>query len=168
MNKLYIFNCLPEGKQHEVAQLVSDYTNGKLGEKPQMLPIEPAMVWQKHLGVVALHEEAFSGFIGATTPEKHNGNTMPEVGSLWVPAEHRQKGIAHKLIQVVTKLLNQQGHTPYAFCNSLSQAIFEQSDYAEVETGEVPACALSACTACPMKPSNGGCCDNILLFKGGK
>jgi hypothetical protein len=162
----YFFNSLLVPKQEEVADMVSAYTTGQLGEKPQMLPVKPAEIWKKHVGVVALEDEVFMGYIGATEPQQHNGLMMPEVGSLWVPKQHRNKGVAHGLISVVSRSLRELQNTPYAFCNPLSKPIFERSGYIEAAADSVPSSAFSACGPCPMKLDLGGCCDEVLVFVG--
>jgi len=161
------FAGLPATQQEEIAALVSSYTKGLLGEIPQMLPVEPEDLWNKQLGYVALADQAFAGYIGASPPEVNNGSLMAEVGTLWVPLEHRKKGIAHQLINVISQDLHLGGQLPYAFGNKLSQPIFEILGYQAAPDTAVPPSALGACALCPAKPDQGGCCDTILVFEGG-
>lgn len=160
------FDGLNSSSQQEIANLVSLYTTGELGEKPQMLPVSPAEILEKRMGFVALYKSNFAGFIGAKHPEDWNGRLMSEVGSLWVPESFRKRGIARKLVQIISYELTKLGELPYAFCNSLSLPIFSSLGYRPAGTKEMPSCAYAACIDCPMKPSK-GCCDTALIFKGG-
>ncbi len=164
--KLEIFCSLPFGKQEEFAEQISDYTQGKLDGSPQMLPVSPLDIHQKYVGVVALEGDIFAGYIAAIQPEDHNGQLMSEVGTLWVPTEHRNKGIAHRLVGSITKSLMAIDTQPYALCNPLSEGIFKGTDYVEGTAGDIPPSAISLCGNCPAKPVGGGCCDKILLYKG--
>ena len=162
--QLRLFNSLPGEVQAETAGLISAYTKGELGEKPQMLPVEPIDIYQKHLGVVALRDDVFSGYVGATNPIRHNELKMLEVGSLWVPEQHRGKGVAHSLVSFITKSLLQLGETPYAFCNPLSKPIFIELGYVEGMPELIPPAAYSECERCPLKPANSHCCDDALIY----
>jgi len=161
------FSDLPSHKQLEIAQSISDYTKGKLGEKPQMLKAELPDIFHKYMGFIALHDNVFAGYIGATQPEIHNEVTMSEVGTLWVPIEHRNIGIARVLVSIVTTKLLTESITPYVFCNPLSEGIFRHEIYTDAQNHEVPPAAFIACNGCEMKPNNSNsCCDKVLIFKG--
>ncbi|HEY4963169.1 MAG TPA: GNAT family N-acetyltransferase [Candidatus Saccharimonadales bacterium] len=161
------FDDLDGELKSKVAEWVSEYTQGKMDETPQMLPIAEEDVYKKHLGVAAFIDEEFSGYIAAIDPESHNGNLMSEVGSLCVPKEFRNMGIGGKLIHVITgHLVSAQIH-PYAFTNPLSTPLFMVEDYLKAESALIPPSALRACLSCPMKPECDGCCDNILIYGGG-
>lgn len=164
---IHEFGTLDPDLQASVANQVSDYTNGKLGEIPQMLPITPEAVMQKQLGVVVLHESTFAGYVGATNPIFHNDTSMLEVGSLWVTGEYRKKGLAHVMVSSITRKLVERQYLPYAFCNSLSLPIFKSVGYVETCSKSVPSCALDACSDCPMKPKT-DCCDTIVIYDGSK
>lgn len=166
--EIHRFNELPYEKQHEIAVLISLYTKGRLGEKPQMLPVEPADIMAKHLGFAALEsEDDFAGYVGAIEPVQYSGVAMPEVGSLWVPLGHRKKGIAHGLVESVSHELAAMGELPYALCNSLSLKIFEQTGYQPAGMEDIPPAAIAACANCPFNPKNGQCCDTPMIFAGG-
>lgn len=160
------FDSLDSSSQQEIAGLISSYTTGGMGEKPQMLAVSPVAILEKHIGFVALQEGNFAGFVGAKKPEDWNGNLMSEVGSLWVPEGFRERGIAHKLVEVISNELTELGKLPYAFCNPLSLPIFSSLGYKPAIAKEMPAHVYDACVDCPMKPSR-GCCDTALIFKGG-
>lgn len=165
----HIFNELSDSMQHEIAQHISDYTYGKLGEKPQMLAVKPEDIMKKFLGIVALQTATFAGYIGALEPETHNTQSMLEVGSLYVPATHRKQGIAHGLITTISKQLDANGHTPYAFCNPDSILIFNEEGYENAEAGEVPESAFGLCgtmDSCKLKTKSDLCCDTIVIHKG--
>lgn len=163
---IHEFGGLHFDMQASIAEQVSEYTSGNMGETPQMLPITAEAVMQKHLGVVALHNDVLAGYVGATNPIFHIGTPMLEVGSLWVPGEYRKQGIAHMLIDAITSKLIENNYLPYAFCNSLSLPIFKNIGYFETCSKSVPSCAIEACFECPMKPKT-DCCDTILVYSGG-
>ena len=163
--ELHNFNNLAANEQQDVAERISAYTKGFLGEQPQMLPVEAEAVLGKHMGVVALFGQEFAGYIGATEPDTHNGAKMPEVGSLWVPEAFRNQGIAKKLVKVISADLLALDELPYAFCNPLSLPIFIKAGYEQAGTEEVPPVALTLCKVCPKRPPT-GCCDTLLILKG--
>lgn len=178
--KIVDFKDLQPQSQLIVAERVSDYTKVKLGEKPQMLPVEPGEVEAKFCGAVALTEvmekfcgtvvlaledRVLCGYIGAAPIEVHGTQEMTEVGTLWVPTKYRRQRIAHSLVAAVTKKVLFRGVLPYAFCNKLSLPIFTDSGYLESEPEKIPTGAFSACQRCPAKPEN-GCCDTIVLYPG--
>lgn len=162
---IQLFSKLQVLKKMEVAQLLSDYTNGKLGEIPQMLPVSVSDIRSKHVGIVALQSGNTVGYVGAITPESWQGKPMAEVGSLMVLPAFRKQGVAHTLVAAISKELVKSGVVPYAFCNPASKPIFEQTGYALAATAAVPASAFSACGKCPMQPAN-GCCDQVLVYGG--
>ncbi|HSX33598.1 MAG TPA: GNAT family N-acetyltransferase [Candidatus Saccharimonadales bacterium] len=161
------FTSLPEATQEQVARLLAAYTNGQLGELPQMLPVSAADIYAKHAGFTALHgpSSALVGYVGALPPALWNGQPMCEVGSLWVSPSFRKQGIAHAAVRTITAHLLAAHELPYAFCNPLSEPIFEQSGYREASSADVPSSALSACSTCPLQPAH-GCCDKILVYGG--
>ena len=161
------FRGLSEIEQRRVADLVSDYTHGKSGESPQMLPVQSGDILEKEFGAVALLGQHFSGYIGAATPEKHKKIAMSEIGTLWVPRVNRGKNTAHLLVDHMTSEVARVGIKPYAFCNPLSLHIFEELMYSPKASGDVPASALSACHYCTAKPAT-GCCDTIVVYEGDK
>lgn len=163
---IHEFGDLHPNAQVSIAEQVSEYTNGKLGEIPQMLPVSPQTVMQKRLGVVALHKGKLAGYVGATNPIAYSTTEMLEVGSLWVPDRYRENGIAHALVGSITSTLVRKQYLPYAFCNTLSLPIFKSAGYDEVCSKSVPTCALEACSTCPMKPKT-DCCDTIMMYGGG-
>jgi len=161
---IQLFSELPEAQKAEVAKLLSAYTNGELGEAPQMLPVSPEDIYNKHIGLVALESGAAVGYVGALAPETWSGKPMSEVGSLMVLPAFRRQGIAHKLVGAISHIMAAVGELPYAFCNPSSIGVFGESGYAEAVAGEVPPSAFSACNKCPMKPPT-GCCDKVVIYK---
>jgi N-acetylglutamate synthase-like GNAT family acetyltransferase len=164
--EIHNMETLLSGFQLDIADQVSQYTKGNMGEKPQMLPVGPSDVLDKFIGYAALENGQLAGYMGAVTPEEHNLVGMSEVGTLWVPEQYRGQGIAHALIDIVTADVVGKDLKAYAFCNPLSQSIFEERGYAITGPESVPATALSACSTCPMKSLKKGCCDTILIYTG--
>lgn len=161
MLEFVTFRTLPAGVQDEFAKKISNYTNGLEGEQPQMLPVEPEDIHTK-MGLVALRDREFAGYIGALDPIEHHGSWMSEVGTLWVPEGYRGQKIATILSLGMSLLLENDGVTPYVFCNPLSQGVFAGIGYVQAAGSEVPTVALEACATCPSKPAS-GCCDTILI-----
>ena len=160
------FTTLDALTQQYVAGQVSDFTNGRLGEQPQMLPVTPEDIISRHCGVVAMSENIFCGYIGAESPDSYKGNNMSEVGTLWVPDSFRHQKIASRLVKAATEEVASKGSVPYAFCNPLSLTVFTRSGYDPAEAAEIPAVAFNACKDCPVKPMS-GCCDTTVVYKGG-
>ena len=72
--------------QQMFASYVSAFTNGELGEVPQMMPVTPDEVFQKQLAFV-LHEGATPhGFIAASQSDMWHGSAMTEVGTFHLRA----------------------------------------------------------------------------------
>lgn len=163
--EIYGWDDLPTKDQVYVADLVASYTQGEMGEKPQMLPVTAQEVQDKFMAVIATSEGVFAGYAAAAQPASHVGQEMSEVGSLWVPSEYRGQGIAHKLVQQVSEKVQQRSVVPFAFCNPLSVNVFLNSGYAEAAPEEIPVEAFSLCASCPMKPV-AGCCDTTVVYKG--
>ncbi|HSW99475.1 MAG TPA: GNAT family N-acetyltransferase [Patescibacteria group bacterium] len=163
---LCAFERLPPERQESFAELISGYTKGYFGETPpQMIPVEPEAVLQKHLGVIALGDnETFRGYVGAKPLETHDNVVMSEVGTLLVPPEFQKKGYARLLVGRITAKLATDGVTPYAFCNPLSEGVFKRSGYKEVGPRAIPTAAFDACCWCPKWAADDGCCDKLLIF----
>lgn len=143
----------------------SAYTHGNTNEKPQMLAVSAGQVAAKYVGFVAVAKGDFYGYIGAAAPQQWKENIMSEVGTLWVPAAHRNQGIAHQLIRAVASTLVEQNVVPYAFCNPLSASIFKSEGYDEISPCSVPASAFDLCAQCPKKTAE-GCCDRMMEYQG--
>ena len=164
--EIHIFEDLPLETQQYVANQVSDYTNGKLGEQPQMVPQQPEEIFGRQVGIIALNKGLLAGYIGAKNPEFHNGCNMSAVGSLCVFSEYRNNGLARTLIGVITIGLVELNQKPYARGNKNSMGIFKQIGYVHAHAQDVPPSALDACKICPNKPVDSDHCDNILVFRG--
>ena len=159
------FPELPPNEQEAIAQEIADYTQGKTGEIPQMLPVTPEEIFGKYAGWVALQNSEFAGYVGATDPEEWQEQQMSEVGTLWVPKAHQKQGIGHGLLGNITQDLTDQLIVPYGFGNKFSLQLFIDSLYTVADATAVPASALTLCVKCPAKPS-AGCCDTIVVFRG--
>lgn len=160
MLEIIVFGRLPVDTQDEFARKIAQYTNGLEGEQPQMLPVEPDDVRQR-LGLVALYNKEFAGYISATDPIEHNGSSMSEVGTLWVPRQYRGQKIATMLGVCMNVLLEKDGVTPYVFCNPLSNGVFTGIGFVPATGDDLPSGAFDACAICPVRPAT-GCCDVIL------
>lgn len=147
----------------EVALQVSDYTNGRMGEQPLMLAITSEEVFAKYSGAVALQDDVYAGYIGALMPEGWLGSTMSEMGTLVTFPEFRKQGVAHKLVDALTKDLVSDTITPYALCNKFSLSIFQDNGFSIEPVDVIPASALTLCAACPSKPPE-GCCDTVVVW----
>jgi N-acetylglutamate synthase-like GNAT family acetyltransferase len=159
------FSELEIAMQNDVALNVAAYTNGQLGEIPQMLPVQPEDVFNKYVGFVALQDKSFIGFVGSAEPIEWAGMLMPEVGTLLVQKEYRMHGVANSLVRVISDYLLGEGLQPFAFCNSKSNSIFRRNGYLDAVNGEIPDSAFGLCTGCKNKPAT-GCCDRVVIYTG--
>lgn len=171
MNEITIQSLseLTKDRQLEIAQLVENYTHGRIGEKPKMLAVTVDAVLKKHLVKVALGaSDVFQGVIAGDTPELHEDQLMIETGMLWVPSTFRGKGTAHTLVKVATHALVLEGLKPYAFCNDKSLSIFEDSGYVQTTPCALPSVAFEYCkTQCDHKFKAGKCCDVQVIYDKG-
>ncbi|MCA9347848.1 hypothetical protein KC867_00385 [Candidatus Saccharibacteria bacterium] len=165
--EIYNWEDLPANNQESIANLVSSYTQGQLGEQPQMLPVTTKEVCAKFSGAVAMACGTFSGYVAAAQPIAHAGSTMSEIGSLWVPLNYRGQGIAQKLVGHISSDVSNKDVVPFAFCNQLSLGVFLVSGYTHAKPEEIPVESFSFCSNCPAKPE-AGCCDTTLVYKGGE
>ena len=163
--ELYNWEELNPSNQIEIAALVSSYTNGDLYENPQMLPVSTQEIFAKHMGVVAMTGNVFTGYVSSTIPMTHEGKDMSEVGSLWVPAAHQRQGIAHKLVETISLAIYRADVIPYAFCNPSSKPVFLDSKFSDASYETIPPKAFVLCANCPKKPLN-GCCDSTVIYNG--
>ncbi len=159
------FSEVGHNLQIATAHLVAAYTNGELGDMPQMLPVSPEEIFNKHVGFIALSNDSFAGYVGAANPIEWGGHLMSEVGSLWVPDVFRKHGVANSLVQTMSEYLLEQSLLPFAFCNSKSNSIFKRNGYLDAVNGEIPDSAFGLCTGCKNKPAN-GCCDRVVIYTG--
>lgn len=161
------FGSLETDTQIQIAETVAFYTQGGASEELQMLPVDSNKVLNKYLSYVALDvtesEPAFAGFIAAAQPKEHKDRKLSEVGTLYVPSEYRKQGIATSLLQTITKALELQTITPFAFVNPTSRPIFTSEGYVPANTDQLFKGVFSPCQSCPKLPINGGCCDKQVI-----
>jgi len=163
----HFFNDMPGVFQNMVSQFVSDYTNGKCGEIPQMLPVTKEEVFAKYLGLVVFKKDGgFAGYVGAKDPEEHMGQQMSEVGTLWVPERYQKQGLGTNLVVITSELLTLAGITPYAFCNQYSSGIFSKNGYVEAKPEMVKPSVYDDCINCPLFEIKGKCCDTLYIYEG--
>lgn len=152
------------------------------GDK-QMLPVSYAYIASKHTDIVALRlpetKDAIDanfitnnvvGYVGAMKPIKHGARLMSEVGSLKVDDSLRGHGVRTILFERIVQAIQDEGITPYAFCNSDSLPIAERLNGREIESAdEVPPEALELCQDCPLYGRTGGkkyrCCDTVVVWR---
>ena len=102
-------------------------------------------------------------------PIKHSARLMSEVGSLKVDDSLRGHGVGTILFKRIIKAMQDEGITPYAFCNSDSLPIAKRLGGREIESAdEVPREALELCQGCPLYGRTGGkkyrCCDTVVVW----
>lgn len=166
--ELRVFDHLTYERRLEIARALAAATTSSAEQPLQMLPITPEEVYAKYKGVVALVDGQFGGYVGAMQPLEHGVRTMSEVGSLWVPGEFRRHGIGTALTKSVSRLIQLDGITPYAFCNPSSKGIFDASGYRERTLRDVPEEAGSLCARCPKlgaRVLGVECCDTVMVYE---
>ena len=147
-----------------------------------MLPVSDADIASKYTDIVALRlpetEDVIDanfitnnvvGYVGAMEPIKHGARLMSEVGSLKVDDSLRGHGVGTILFERIVQAIQDEGITPYAFCNSDSLPIAERLNGREIESAdEVPAGALELCQDCPLYGKTSGknysCCGTVVVW----
>ena len=161
---------------------IANFVNHRSPGDKQMLPVSDADIAGKYTGIVALRppeaEDAIDanfitnnvvGYVGAMEPIKHGARLMSEVGSLKVDDSLRGHGVGTILFKRIIKAMQDEGITPYAFCNSDSLPIAKRLGGREIESAdEVPREALELCQDCPLYGRTGGkkyrCCDTVVVW----
>ena len=161
---------------------IANFVNHRSPGDKQMLPVSGAAIASKYTDIVALRlpetEDVIDanfitnnvvGYVGAMEPIKHGARLMSEVGSLKVDDSLRGHGVGTILFKRIIKAMQDEGITPYAFCNSDSLPIAKRLGGREIESAdEVPREALELCQDCPLYGRTGGkkyrCCDTVVVW----
>lgn len=160
---------------------IANFVNHRSPGDKQMLLVSGADITSKHTDIVALRlpetEEVIDanfitnnvvGYVGAMEPIKHGARLMSEVGSLKVDDSLRGHGVGTILFERIIKAMQDEGITPYAFCNSDSLPIAKRLGGREIESAdEVPPEALELCQECPLYGQGSkkhGCCDTVMVW----
>ena len=161
---------------------IANFVNRRSPGDKQMLLVSGADITSKHTDIVALRlpetEDVIDanfitnnvvGYVGAMEPIKHGARLMSEVGSLKVDDSLRGHGVGTILFERIVQAIQDEGITPYAFCNSDSLPIAERLNGREIESAdEVPAGALELCQDCPLYGKTSGknysCCDTVVVW----
>ena len=162
-------------------EAIANFVNRRSPGDKQMLPVSDADIAGKYTDIVALRlpeaEVAIDasfitnnvvGYVGAMEPIKHGARLMSEVGSLKVDDSLRGHGVGTILFERIIKAMQDEGITPYAFCNSDSLPIAKRLGGREIESAdEVPPEALELCQECPLYGQGSkkhGCCDTVMVW----
>ena len=161
---------------------IANFVNHRSPSDKQMLLVSGADITSKHTDIVAMRlpetEEVIDanfitnnvvGYVGAMEPIKHGARLMSEVGSLKVDDSLRGHGVGTILFEKIIQAMQDEGITPYAFCNSDSLPIAKRLGGREIESAdEVPREALELCQDCPLYGRTGGkkyrCCDTVVVW----
>ena len=161
---------------------IANFVNRRSPGDKQMLPVSGAGITSKYTDIVALRlpetkdvidanfiTNNVVGYVGAMEPIKHGARLMSEVGSLKVDDSLRGHGVGTILFGRIIKAMQDEGITPYAFCNSDSLPIAKRLGGREIESAdEVPREALELCQDCPLYGRTGGkkyrCCDTVVVW----
>ncbi|MBF1042740.1 MAG: GNAT family N-acetyltransferase [Candidatus Nanosynbacter sp.] len=161
---------------------IANLVNRRSPGDKQMLSVSNADIAGKYTDFVALRlpeaEVAIDasfitnnvvGYVGAMKPIKHDTRLMSEVGSLKVDDSLRGHGVGTILFEKIIQAMQDEGITPYAFCNSDSLPIAKRLGGREIESAdEVPREALELCQDCPLYGRTGGkknrCCDTVVVW----
>ena len=161
---------------------IANFVNHRSPGDKQMLSVSNADIAGKYTDFVALRlpeaEVAIDasfitnnvvGYVGAMKPIKHDTRLMSEVGSLKVDDSLRGHGVGTILFEKIIQAMQDEGITPYAFCNSDSLPIAKRLGGREIESAdEVPREALELCQDCPLYGRTGGkkysCCDTVVVW----
>ena len=160
---------------------IANFVNHRSPGDKQMLPVSDADIASKYTDIVALRlpetEDVIDanfitnnvvGYVGAMEPIKHGARLMSEVGSLKVDDSLRGHGVGTILFEKIVQAMQDEGITPYAFCNSDSLPIAKRLGGREIESAdEVPPEALELCQECPLYGQGSkkhGCCDTVMVW----
>ena len=160
---------------------IANFVNRRSPGDKQMLLVSGADITSKHTDIVALRlpetgdvidanfiTNNVVGYVGAMEPIKHGARLMSEVGSLKVDDSLRGHGVGTILFERIIKAMQDEGITPYAFCNSDSLPIAKRLGGREIESAdEVPPEALELCQECPLYGQGSkkhGCCDTVMVW----
>ena len=160
---------------------IANFVNRRSPGDKQMLPVSDADIAGKYTDFVALRlpeaediiDASFItnnvvGYVGAMKPIRHGARLMSEVGSLKVDDSLRGHGVGTILFERIIKAMQDEGITPYAFCNSDSLPIAKRLGGREIESAdEVPPEALELCQECPLYGQGSkkhGCCDTVMVW----
>lgn len=161
---------------------IANFVNHRSPGDKQMLPVSDADIASKYTDIVALRlpetkdvidanfiTNNVVGYVGAMEPIKHGARLMSEVGSLKVDDSLRGHGVGTILFGRIVQAIQDEGITPYAFCNSDSLPIAKRLNGHEIESAdEVPPEALKLCQDCPLygktSGKNYGCCDTVVVW----
>lgn len=173
---------LGDDKASTAIEAIANFVNHRSPGDKQMLPVSGAAITSKHTDIVALRlpetEDVIDanfitnnvvGYVGAMEPIKHGARLMSEVGSLKVDDSLRGHGVGTILFGRIVQAIQDEGITPYAFCNSDSLPIAKRLNGHEIESAdEVPPEALELCQDCPLygktSGKNYGCCDTVVVW----
>ena len=160
---------------------IANFVNRRSPGDKQMLLVSGADITSKHTDIVALRlpetEDVIDanfitnnvvGYVGAMEPIKRGARLMSEVGSLKVDDSLRGHGVGTILFEKIIQAMQDEGITPYAFCNSDSLPIAKRLGGREIESAdEVPPEALELCQECPLYGQGSkkhGCCDTVMVW----
>lgn len=157
---------------------IANFVNHRSPGDKQMLLVSGADITSKHTDIVALRlpetEDVIDanfitnnvvGYVGAMKPIKHGARLMSEVGSLKVDDSLRGHGVGTILFKRIIKAMQDEGITPYAFCNSDSLPIAKRLGGREIESAdEVPREALELCQDCPLYGKTSGKTTAVVIL----
>lgn len=173
---------LSDNEASTAIKAIANFVNRRSPGDKQMLPVSDADIAGKYTDIVALRlpetEDVIDanfitnnvvGYVGAMEPIKHGARLMSEVGSLKVDDSLRGHGVGTILFGRIVQAIQDEGITPYAFCNSDSLPIAKRLNGHEIESAdEVPPEALKLCQDCPLYGKTSGknysCCDTVVVW----
>ena len=172
---------LGDDESSTAIKAIANFVNRRSPGDKQMLSVSNADIAGKYTDIVALRlpetEDVIDanfitnnvvGYVGAMEPIKHGARLMSEVGSLKVDDSLRGHGVGTILFEKIIQAMQDEGITPYAFCNSDSLPIAKRLGGREIESAdEVPPEALELCQECPLYGQGSkkhGCCDTVVVW----
>lgn len=177
-----LISHLGDDETSTAIKAIANFVNHRSPGDKQMLPVSDTDIASKYTDIVALRlpetEDVIDanfitnnvvGYVGAMEPIKHGARLMSEVGSLKVDDSLRGHGVGTILFEKIIQAMQDEGITPYAFCNSDSLPIAKRLGGREIESAnEVPPEALKLCQDCPLygktSGKNYGCCDTVVVW----
>jgi hypothetical protein len=177
-----LISHLGDDETSTAIKAIANFVNHRSPGDKQMLPVSDADIASKYTDIVALRlpetkdvidanfiANNVVGYVGAMEPIKYGAHLMSEVGSLKVDDSLRGHGVGTILFERIVQAIQDEGITPYAFCNSDSLPIAKRLNGHEIESAdEVPPEALKLCQDCPLYGKTSGkkygCCDTVVVW----
>jgi len=137
------FDALEATDRQGFANLIAVLSQSAADSEQKIIALSPEDVVQKHMGLVALHEGEFVGYVAGNFPDIRGQVLLSKVGSLIVSPLYQGQGVGTHLVGQITDEVLARDMVPYAFCNPNSVIAFGENGYQEAQASQLPEGAVS-------------------------